>query len=126
MDGAAGTLIVAGTLPFLFPIKRRNSAFGIERPFGEVVQFSANVWSYITASENSESVGEALRFYPHGEGETFLGFMPWLLAAIALVGLICANQHLERKPLAPCLRGRNVRDMVSGLSSVVDPADRRV
>jgi hypothetical protein len=29
-----------------------------------------------------------LRFYPHGEGETFLGFVPWLLALLALSGLI--------------------------------------
>ena len=45
-----------------------------------MVLFSANVWSYITASENLRLWGKALRFYPHGEGETFLGFVPWLLA----------------------------------------------
>ncbi len=50
--------------------------------------FSANVWSYVTASENVRLWGKALRFYPHGEGETFLGFVPWLLAAIALGGLM--------------------------------------
>ena len=49
------------------------SVFGFERPFGEVVPFSANVWSYVTASENLTLLGKVLRFYPHGEGETFLG-----------------------------------------------------
>ena len=83
---AAATLVL--TLPFLFPYQRAQQLFGIERPFGEVVLFSANVWSYITASENLKLWGKALRFYPHGEGETFLGFAPWLLALIALVGLI--------------------------------------
>ncbi len=82
---AAATLVL--TLPFLFPYQRARQLFGIERPFGEVVQFSANVWSYITASENLKLWGQALRFYPHGEGETFLGFVPWLLASVAIAGL---------------------------------------
>jgi len=83
---AAATLVL--TLPFLFPYQAAQKYFGIERPFGEVVLFSANVWSYITASENLRLWGKALRFYPHGEGETFLGFVPWLLALLALSGLI--------------------------------------
>ena len=50
MAAAAGTLVL--TLPFLFPYQAAQQLFGFERPFGEVVLFSANVWSYITASEN--------------------------------------------------------------------------
>ena len=83
----AAVATLALTLPFLFPYQRAQQLFGIERPFGEVVQFSANVWSYITASENVRLWGKALRFYPHGEGETFLGFVPWLLASVAIAGL---------------------------------------
>ena len=83
----AGLLTLALSLPFLFPYQAAQQAFGIERPFGEVVLFSANVWSYITASENLTLWGKTLRFYPHGEGETFLGFVPWLLAGLALVSL---------------------------------------
>ena len=84
----AAVATLALTLPFLFPYQRAQQLFGIERPFGEIVQFSANVWSYITASENVTLLGKALRFYPHGEGETFLGFVPWLLAVIALGSLM--------------------------------------
>ena len=83
---AAVTLVL--TLPFLFPYQQAQQLFAIERPFGEVVGFSANVWSYITASENVRLWGSALRFYPHGEGETFLGFVPWILAFVALAVLI--------------------------------------
>jgi hypothetical protein len=86
LAGAAVATLVL-TLPFLFPYQRAQQFFGIERPFGEVVLFSANVWSYITASENLRLWGKALRFYPHGEGETFLGFVPWLLASVAIAGL---------------------------------------
>ena len=80
VDGSGGWHLVL-TLPFLFPYQAAQQLFGFERPFGEVVLFSANVWSYVTASENLRLWGKALRFYPHGEGETFLGFVPWLLAS---------------------------------------------
>jgi hypothetical protein len=83
---AAGTLVLS--LPFLFPYQAVQRQFGLERTFGEVVLYSANVWSYITASENVWLFGKALRYFPHGEGETFLGFIPWLLALIAVIGTI--------------------------------------
>ena len=85
LAAAAGTLAL--TAPFLFPYQEVQRVFGIERPFGEVVNYSANVWSYITASENVRLWGRTLRFYPHGEGETFLGFTPWLLAAAAVIAV---------------------------------------
>jgi hypothetical protein len=84
----AGVVTLILTLPFLFPYAKAAETFGLERPFAEVVLFSANVWSYVTASENVRLWGRALRFYPHGEGETFLGFMPWLLALIALASVV--------------------------------------
>lgn len=83
---AIATLIL--TLPFLFPYSEAQQLFGFERTFGEVVLYSANAWSYITASENVTLFGRMLRFYPHGEGETFLGFAPWLLAIVAVAALL--------------------------------------
>jgi hypothetical protein len=103
-SAAVATLVFS--LPFLFPYQRAAATFGFQRPFGEVVLFSANMWSYITASENLTLFGKALRFYPHGEGETFLGFMPWLLALIALGSLML---H----------RGEKNEVSVSSVSSVV-------
>jgi len=85
---AAGAATLALTLPFLLPYSEAQKMFGFERSFGEVVLYSANVWSYVTAAENVRLWGHTLRFYPHGEGETFLGFIPWLLAAISLSSLI--------------------------------------
>ncbi len=84
----AGAIALLLALPFLFPYQAVQRQFGIERSFGEVVLYSANVWSYITASENLTFWGDALRFYPHGEGETFLGFVPWLLACVAMASLV--------------------------------------
>ena len=85
MAAAAGTLAL--TFPFLLPYREVQSLFSIERPLGEVVNFSANVWSYVTASENVWLWGALLRFYGRPEGETFLGFMPWLLAGAALASV---------------------------------------
>ena len=85
--GAAAAATLALSLPFLFPYREAQQLFAIERPFGEVVSFSANVWSYLTASENLNVWSRALRFSPRPEGETFLGFTPLLLAALALVAL---------------------------------------
>jgi hypothetical protein len=85
VGAAAATLAL--TLPFLFPYQTAQQLFGIERQFDEVVRFSANVRSYMTGSESLYLWGKVLRYYPHGEGETFLGFVPWLLAAVAAAGL---------------------------------------
>lgn len=83
---AAATLLLS--LPFLFPYRAAQELFALERPRGEVIRFSANIWSYLTASENVRLYGGWLRFYLNPEGETFLGFVPWLLAFAALVVVV--------------------------------------
>jgi hypothetical protein len=104
---AVATLVLS--LPFLFPYQEAQSLFGIERPFGEVVAFSANAWSYLTASENLNLWGRALRFSPRPEGETFLGFAPWLLAAIALGALILRLKPRGRETAAVDSMARGFR-----------------
>ena len=97
---AAAAVTMLLTLPFLFPYAQAKQLYGFERPFGEVVLFSANVWSYITASENLSLWGKVLRFYPHGEGETFLGFVPWLLAIVAIVAAMWRSRVGARPALS--------------------------
>ena len=84
---AAAAITLVLTLPFLLPYQRAQELFGIERPFAEIVRFSASVWSYLTASENIRLYGRILRFHTGGEGETFLGFVPWILAVAAIAML---------------------------------------
>jgi len=83
LSGAAVVTVLLA-LPFLLPYMEAQARFGLERTPGEVVRFSANVWSYVTAAEHVRLWGTALRFYPRSEGETFLGFVPWILALLAL------------------------------------------
>ena len=80
---AVGTLVL--TLPFLWPYRQAQQVFGFERPMGEVYYFSANVWSYLTASENVRLYGRLLRAYPSNEQELFLGFIALVLAIVAVV-----------------------------------------
>lgn len=82
--GAAVGATVVLTLPFLLPYLEARQRYGFERPYGEVLFFSANLWSYVTAAEPVRLWGSVLRVHPHGERETFLGFTSWLLAALAV------------------------------------------
>jgi len=122
MAAAAGTLLL--TLPFLLPYMEAQRQFGFERPYQEVLRFSANVWSYATASESLWLFGDVLRFYPRAEGETFLGVVPWILAAIAVGALLIGTTGAE--PAARLARGhepeRNptpLRRVLIGLLAVV-------
>jgi len=84
----AGVVTVALTLPFLLPYLEVQRLYAFERPLGEVLAFSANVWSYATAAESIHLWGRLLRLHPHGEGETFLGVAAVVLAGVALAGVI--------------------------------------
>jgi hypothetical protein len=105
LAAALGTLVL--TLPFLLPYTEAQQRFGFQRPFGEVVTYSANVWSYVTASENLWLFGKMLRYYPHGEGETFIGFVPWVLAAIAIASLLVGTKGSD--PSEILARGQTPR-----------------
>ena len=97
--GAAAAATLALTLPFLLPYREAQQLFGFERPIGEVYFFSANHWSYLTASENLRLFGGVLRYNAHSEQETFLGFIPWVLAAVAVTAaLMKSDAHLALPP----------------------------
>jgi hypothetical protein len=100
IGGAIATLAL--TLPFLLPYREVQQVFGIERRIGEVSFFSANIWSYLTASEDVQLYGSWLRANLRPEQETFLGFTALILAAIA-VALVAATPDASRarQPKAP-------------------------
>jgi hypothetical protein len=101
----AGAIVtVVMTLPFLMPYLAAQREFGLERPLYEIVRYSASPWSYLTASENMTLWGRALRFYPRPEGETFLGILPWLLAAVALSSLLMRRRTDAESPVSSVSR----------------------
>ncbi|MCC7240639.1 MAG: hypothetical protein IT180_01830 [Acidobacteria bacterium] len=96
----AGIATVVCTVPFLLPYREVQRLYGFDRGLGEVLAFSANVWSYATAAEPIHLWGHVLRMYPHGEGETFLGVTAPLLALVALVAAAVLARRTSTVPPA--------------------------
>ena len=80
----------------MLPYLEIQRLYAFERPFGEVLAFSANVWSYATAAEPIHFWGRLLRYHPHGEGETFLGVTATVLALVAIGGTIVDARRAGR------------------------------
>jgi hypothetical protein len=76
----AAAAVVGATLPFLLPYKMLRESLHISWPVREVVRYSADVYSYFTASATNHVWGDALRVYPKPEGELFPGATPLVLA----------------------------------------------
>ena len=106
---AGGVVTFAVTLPFLLPYRAAHDRFGVERAVAEAEQFSANLWSYFTASENLRLWGGVLRLHPYPEGETFLGFTALILAAIAIVALLRDRSQTSATRDAPAAATRRPR-----------------
>jgi hypothetical protein len=107
---AAGLAVAAGTWPFLAMYLEAQRVYGFERPLGEIVSFSADIFSYFTAPETLKLLGTTVRAWPKPEGELFLGVVPSVLAAVAVYATM-------REARANATRGE-------GLSTTVTPSRR--
>ena len=85
---AAAVAVAVGTWPFLSLYLEAQRVHGFERPLAEIVGFSADVFSYLTAPEALKLLGATLRAWPKPEGELFLGFVPTFLAAVAVYATV--------------------------------------
>ena len=112
---AAGTLAL--TLPFLWPYRQAQQLFGFERPIGEVYHFSANLWSYLTAPENVRLYGDRLRANPNNEQELFLGFIPLLLAIIAVVSALVRPETPAAVPPSSASKARRILTVILALAA---------
>jgi hypothetical protein len=81
----AAAIVALATLPFVWPYLDVRRSGAILRERAEVELFSADVYAYLTAPEDLRLLGERLRAYPAPEGQLFAGFVPSLLAALALL-----------------------------------------
>jgi hypothetical protein len=85
---AAGVFVAVGTWPFLALYLESQRVHGFERPIGEIIGFSADVYSYLTAAAALRVSGPLLQAWPKPEGELFLGLVPTALAAIAVLAAV--------------------------------------
>jgi hypothetical protein len=86
---------LAATVPFLLPYLEL-SARGVKRPLGEIVFYSADVFSYLTAFGAVEIWGRVAQVFPKLEGELFPGVTPMLLAAAAIGAWVVRNWQRAR------------------------------
>lgn len=113
---AAGGVVFAGTWPFLALYLDAQRVHGFERPLGEVIRYSADVFSYLTAPEALRSWGSVWRAYPKAEGELFFGCVP---VTLAIIGVAVASGRALRS--APPTRpgSRLVRIAIPVLAALV-------
>jgi hypothetical protein len=84
LSGAA-VAVAAMTAPFLLPYGALRGQGFAERSLNEVFRFSADVYSYGTASGEQQLWGTLMQAFPKPEGELFPGFVAVLLAIIGIV-----------------------------------------
>ncbi len=83
---AAAAVVALGTLPVALLYAEGQRLHGIERSTGEVIRYSADVFSYLTAPEALRLWGPIVQAYPKPEGELFLGFVPVGLLVLGVLG----------------------------------------
>jgi hypothetical protein len=93
---AAAAIVTAGTWPFLSLYLDAQRVHGFERSVGEVIRYSADVYSYFTAPEALRVWGRTMQAYPKPEGELFFGAVPWVLAVAAI--LLSASVRPRAEP----------------------------
>ena len=82
---ATAAAVVLLTLPFFLPyLELRRLGFPA-RPLAEIVTYSADVFSYLTAPPESRLWGRMMRAFPKPEGDLFPTMTPLALAVIGLV-----------------------------------------
>jgi hypothetical protein len=80
----AAVAIAAATMPFLLPyleLRRRGLP---PRSLDEVISYSADVYSYLTAHGAHRVYAEHIRAFPKPEGDLFAGFIPLLLGGLGV------------------------------------------
>jgi hypothetical protein len=117
----AGAVTLLLTLPFLLPYLEVQRLHGFSRPLGEIVYYSANVWSYLTASPEVHIWGRTLRWHEGAEGDTFLGIAAIVLALLAVaVSIVRAGRGTE--VAAAAARWRRIASWVVGVAFALQAA----
>ena len=100
---SAGLVTIALTIPFLIPyLAARFGTVGV-RSYGEIVEFSANVYAYVTSPANTVWGDRLDAMREAGENAVFPGTIALIFAALALVMLAAAA--LRRWKAAPVRDG---------------------
>jgi hypothetical protein len=98
-DLAACALVVSGlTAPFVIPYARLRATGELRRSYGEVISYSADVQSYLSADEGLRFWGPRLRGVDTNELQLFPGLTPLLLCLAGLALGVARWRRRERDP----------------------------
>ncbi len=86
----AAVAVLAATVPFLLPYALLREQLALSRSTAEVVRYSADVYSYLTAFSAQPVWGGVMNVFPKAEGDLFPGLTPLLLAAAGLAAAAAA------------------------------------
>ncbi len=81
---AAAVIAVLVMAPFFLPYLQVRERLGVGRQMAEIARYSADVFSYWTASPNSRMWGSVARPHPKPEGDLFPGLTSLGLAVAAI------------------------------------------
>lgn len=120
---AAGLAAALVTLPFLLPYAAVERSLGRTR--AETVRYSADVYSYATASSRQPVWGRLVQAYPKPEGDLFPGVVTLLLAGIGVLFWPRRRDDGELPPpdtrrwVAPILVGLIVVHVVAAVAGLL-------
>ena len=92
---------------------------GFTRSIGEVISYSPDVYSYLSASGSLWLWGELLRPAPEIKGELFLGFTPMLLGVAGLVLTVAGIWHRSAASARENTRWRRIGGLILLLLGIV-------
>jgi hypothetical protein len=95
---AAGVMTIALTVPFLLPYAEVRERFNMARSMSEITRFSADVYSYGTASVAQPLWGGVMQAFPKPEGELFPGMVPIGLALVGVLFFRVRREAREERP----------------------------
>lgn len=98
----AGAAIALLTVPLLLPYAQLRSRLQFSRSIAEVSRYSADVYSYLTASTLDGVWSSTAQAFPKAEGELFPGLVPVLLALIGIASGAIEAVRLKTSDRAPC------------------------
>ena len=111
----AGLLVAVITAPFLLPYAALRGHGFAARTFTELFRYSADVYSYGTASGEQQLWGTWMQAFPKPEGELFPGVIASLLA---LIGIVFGARVTKRIPApAECAAVEHAPPSASGITT---------
>jgi hypothetical protein len=97
-------LVTAVTLPFLMPYLELRRSGQPPRAFSEIVGYSADVYSYLTAPPESPLWGQVMRAFPKPEGDLFPPATALLLGIVAFgASVLVAAREATKASLGSAL-----------------------